>query len=86
MENNRIQVIHQRLQEAFSPTQLDVQDDSPQHKNHIGSQHGAGHYTIVIAADCFKNKSRVAAHREIYQVLQDLMHDEIHALRITVLG
>ena len=85
MKNNRIQVIHQRLQEAFSPTQLDVQDDSPHHKNHIGSQNGAGHYSIVIAADCFKNKSRVAAHREIYQALQDLMQNDIHALKISIL-
>ncbi len=82
---NRIEVIRQRLQEAFSPTQLEVQDDSPQHTGHLGSQQGAGHYTVIIAADCFKGQSRVAAHREIYQVLQDLMRDDIHALKISIL-
>ncbi|MCE3239427.1 MAG: hypothetical protein K0R24_2408 [Gammaproteobacteria bacterium] len=82
---NRIEVIRQRLQDAFAPTHLEVQDDSPQHIGHLGSQQGAGHYTVIIAADCFKHKSRVAAHREIYQVLQDLMREDIHALKISIL-
>lgn len=78
----RITLIQQRLQDAFTPTQLEVQDDSAQHKGHVGSQHGAGHYTVVIAADCFKGKSRVAVHREIYHILSDLIPKEIHALQI----
>lgn len=79
---NRLQVIQQRLEETFHPTFLDVIDDSQHHQGHAGSQGGAGHYTVVIGADHFKNKSRVAIHREIYAVLNDLIPHEIHALRI----
>ncbi len=81
----RIETIKQRLEKKFSPERLEVIDDSQQHRGHAGSQQGAGHYTIVIAADGFKQQSRVAIHRAIYQELTDLIPDEIHALRINVL-
>lgn len=78
----RIATMQERLQTAFSPTKLDIIDDSEQHKGHAGSRDGAGHYTVVIAADCFQNKSRVEIHREIYAVLNDLIPNEVHALQI----
>ncbi len=81
---NLSNVIHARLQQAFSPTELEIIDDSDQHKGHAGSQGGAGHYTVKIRAEYFKNKSRIAAHREIYALLNDLIPDKIHALRIKV--
>lgn len=82
----RMLIIRERLQKAFSPSQLVVIDDSEQHRGHPGASGGAGHYTVEIAADCFTNKSRVDAHRKIYQELSDLIPQEIHALRIKVLS
>ncbi len=80
--DQRIATIQQRLRQAFSPIQLEIIDDSEKHKGHAGSQGGAGHYTVMIAADHFKQKSRVEAHREVYAVLADLIPHEIHALQI----
>jgi len=81
----RLQLIHTLLQQAFSPTRLDVLDDSAEHIGHAGSAGGAGHYTIKMAADCFKGKSRIDVHRAIYGVLGELIPDQIHALRIVIL-
>jgi BolA protein len=83
---DRHDIIKQRLQNAFSPTHLEVHDDSEQHKGHAGSQGGAGHYTVIIAAECFKDKSRIAVHREIYHLLDDMVPDQIHALKIKARG
>ncbi len=80
----RIQQIEQRLKQAFSPIQLQVIDDSEKHKGHAGSQGGAGHYTVIISADCFANQSRIENHRKIYAILDDLIPHEIHALKIQV--
>lgn len=77
-------LIQERLQKAFSPTYLEIIDDSAKHIGHVGSSGGAGHYTVVIAADCFKQLSRVSAHREIYAILSDLIPKEIHALQIKI--
>lgn len=80
----RKKLISTRLQQFFSPEFLDVIDDSAKHQGHAGAESGAGHYTVVISAECFAKKSRVAVHREIYRVLSDLIPDEIHALSIKV--
>lgn len=82
---DRIHLIKEQLTHSFSPTQLEVLDDSDQHKGHVGSQGGAGHYTVIIAAEYLNNLSRVEAHRKIYSVLQDLIPNQIHALKIKIL-
>lgn len=81
---NKVQLIKSRLQEAFSPTYLEVLDESADHIGHAGYQGGGRHFAIVIAAPCFSGISRVEAHRQIYSLFTDLMPDEIHALRIKV--
>ncbi len=81
----RVALIKQRLTAKFSPSQLDVVDDSAQHVGHAGAKGGAGHYTVMIASEDFKNKSRVTVHSDIYAELQDLMPHEVHALQIKVI-
>lgn len=81
----RIQLIQQRLQDAFSPTHLEVIDDSEKHKGHAGSRDGAGHYTVMIASIYLKDQTRVAAHQKIYEVLNDLIPSQIHAVRIKII-
>lgn len=78
----RIQTIRERLEKEFSPESLEIIDDSHKHIGHAGSKDGAGHFTIKITANYFKNKSRIESHREIYKVLDDLIPGDIHALRI----
>lgn len=78
------EIIHEKLQEAFSPSKLEVIDDSHKHKGHAGSKDGAGHFTVKIQAGCFNNLSRIVVHRQIYEVLADLIPEKIHALQIKV--
>ena len=84
--SNLIKIIHERLTQAFSPVHLEVVDDSEQHKGHAGSQGGAGHFTVIMQADSLNNQSRVAAHRAIYQVLDDFIPEKIHALKIKLIN
>lgn len=81
----RIEIIKNRLQTHFSPTHLEVIDDSAKHVGHAGAAGGAGHFTVIISASSLVGISRVAAHREIYQALTDLIPNEIHALKIKIL-
>ncbi len=80
---NRIECIRERLKK-FSPTHLEIMDDSEKHKGHAGAAGGAGHYTVVITSLSFQDKTRVDIHREIYSALNDLIPHEIHALRIII--
>lgn len=80
---DRIKHIQQKLQNALSPTQLEVIDDSHLHIGHPGASQGAGHYTIKIRCEQFHGKSLIEQHRLVYQVLEDLIPTEIHALKIS---
>ena len=79
---NRIAIMTERLQQALSPTKLEIIDDSHRHIGHAGSSDGAGHFTVIISAECLNTISRVAAHRMIYDALGDLIPKEVHALKI----
>jgi len=79
-------IIVERLQQAFTPVYLKVIDDSHRHKGHAGSRDGAGHYTVIIAAEQLSNIPRLAAHREIYRVLHDFIPTQIHALQIQIIS
>lgn len=79
-----IELIHQRLQD-LEPEWIEIQDDSDQHRGHAGAVAGGGHYHLSIRAKSLNTLSRVAAHRAIYQRVQDLIPLPIHALQISLL-
>ena len=85
MKNARLELIKQRLQQAYSPSYLEVIDESDQHIGHAGHQGGGRHFAIIIAAEPLNHLSRVEAHRAIYTLFTDLMPESIHALRIKIL-
>jgi BolA protein len=76
------QEVYQRLFDAFSPTVLEVINESDQHKGHAGAQGGAQHLYIRIVSAQFSSINVVQRHRLIYNAVLDLMPDQIHAVRI----
>jgi BolA family transcriptional regulator, general stress-responsive regulator len=73
--------IEQALRAAFSPTALEVQDDSHLHAGHAGAREGR-HFTVRLTAAAFAGQTRVARHRLVYSTLQTLIDEGIHALAI----
>ena len=76
-----------RLREVLSPTQLEVIDESHQHAGHAGAN-GTGfgtHFRVRVASPLFDGKPRVARHRLVYDSLQDVIDQGLHALAIEVL-
>ena len=72
------------LKQDFTPTSLEVIDESHKHAGHKGSQ-GGGHFILKIASPLFKDKTLVQCHQLVYQALGELMTTEIHALQIRIL-
>ena len=77
---NLIEEIKSRLQ-SLAPNQLEIQDDSALHAGHKGNG-GGGHFNLKIVSAAFNGKSQVARHRIIYQLMDDLIPGQIHALSI----
>ena len=82
MSTASIDDIRERLQQAFSPTALEVIDEGHLHIGHAGE--GTGHFRVRIASAAFDGKSRVQQHRLVYDAVADLMGHGIHALAIEV--
>ncbi len=81
----RVVRIEQLLSDAFAPRELTVVDDSHRHRGHPGAASGAGHFNVRIVADAFRDKSRIARHRLVYDALRDELGPEIHALSVNAL-
>ena len=77
--------IIKRLTEEFSPTMLNVVDDSEAHRGHGGWREGGGtHFNVSIRAKVFKGLSRVAAQRLVMKALKAEFEDGLHALALDV--
>jgi len=78
----RVDRIRDRLQATFSPTRLDVVDDSHRHVGHPSARDGRGHFTVVIVSAKFAGLAKLERHRAVYDAVGDLMASDIHALSI----
>ncbi len=78
----RISKIRQRLEEALSPTSLEIIDDSHKHVGHAGARGGGGHFSVNIVATAFEGKGLIQKHRMVYEAVGDMMNADIHALSI----
>ncbi len=79
---NRAEQIEKRLTDALDPTEILVKDQSHLHAGHAGAQDGRGHFEVLIVSSGFEGVSRVARHRIVFDALGDMMHTDIHALKI----
>ncbi|MBS4051972.1 BolA family protein [Methylomonas rivi] len=76
--------IRQKLEDALKPELIEIVDHSAAHAGHAGNK-GGGHYNVTIVSEQFEGKSLVQRHQLIYQIMGDMMKDEIHALGINAL-
>jgi BolA protein len=84
--NVSAELIEQRLRQALHPEHLRVIDESAAHAGHVGAN-GSGqgtHFRVLIGDAAFDKLTRVARHRLVYDALQDLMDQGVHALAIEV--
>ena len=71
------------LTAAFSPTRLDVINDSAKHRGHMGDDgSGESHFTVVLESAAFAGKSRLERQRMVNAALGDIPGQRVHALAI----
>ena len=76
-------VISDKLHQSLNISQLEIINDSALHHGHSGDNgSGNSHFTINISAQEFNEMSLVERHRLVYNALDDLMNNPIHALAI----
>ena len=84
--DQRVERIRTLLQDALAPARLEVGDDSHLHVGHAGAASGGGHFHVKIVAERFEGLRLVMRHRLVYDAVQGMMHNDIHALAITAIA
>ncbi len=79
---NRMELMTNKLQDALQPEHLEIIDDSHLHAGHVGAKSGKGHFTVIIKSALFKKLSVLKQHQLVYQAMGELMQTDIHALVI----
>ena len=80
---DRVRRIESLLRERLDATDVQVVDESHQHRGHAGAAGGAGHFRVTVVSPRFAGLSLVAAQRLVYEAVGEMMDGEIHALAIT---
>ena len=77
------EVIMRKLNEAFAPEVLAVEDESERHRGHGGWREGGEtHFRVRIVSAAFAGKSRVDRHRLVNAALAEELRAGVHALAI----
>lgn len=74
----RIQ-IEEKLKVAFSPSHLEVHDESYRHNVPAGAE---SHFKVVIVSDNFTGMRFIERHRSIYGALAEELAGSVHALAL----
>jgi BolA protein len=78
--------IRDKLTERFSPSRLEIRDESHRHAGHEGARpEGETHFSVTIVAAAFIGLSRIARQRLVYQTLAEELATRIHALSLITL-
>ncbi len=79
--------IKAKLDDAFAPERLEVEDDSARHAGHSGSREGGeSHFNVTIVSSAFAGVTRVQRQRKVYSALAVELAGPVHALSLKALA
>jgi len=80
------EIIRQKLEKAFQPLVLEIEDQSHKHQGHAGHRPGIEtHFDVRIVSSAFEGVMRVQRHRMVTNVLKDEIGNPVHALALKTL-
>ena len=76
--------IEEKLAASFSPSFLQVIDESHEHAGHAGHADSSGesHFRVRLVSAAFVGKSRIDRHRDVNRVLAAEFAAGVHALAL----
>ena len=77
-----IETVRRKLQSAFDPDSLAIEDESRKHARHREAA-GRFHLAVRITSRHFEGLSAVARHRLVYEALAEELRGPLHALKVS---
>ncbi len=79
------ETIKSKLEAAFSPVSLVIEDESHRHAGHAGSRaEGETHFRVAIVSPVFAGLGRVERQRRVHAVLAEELKARVHALSLSL--
>jgi BolA family transcriptional regulator, general stress-responsive regulator len=80
------QALRSKLEAAFAPVALVIEDESSRHAGHSGEREGGeSHFRIRIVSAAFQGLSRVERQRRVYAAVAEEFAGGLHALALSTL-
>ena len=79
------QELKSKLNKIFNPKKIELIDKSYLHTKHKSFDPNKFHLKIIVKSKKLKAMNKITAHKEIFSILKDEMHNKIHALEIEIL-
>ena len=76
--------IKEKINKKINPENIILIDNSSLHVKHKSFDSSKFHLKIIIKSKKLKAMNKIAAHKEIFSILKDEMHNKIHALEIEI--
>lgn len=78
--------IKEKLEAAFAPEHLLIENDSHKHRHHApmrdGAYTGETHFIVTIISNAFAGRSRIERHRMVHEALAEELAGPVHALAV----
>ena len=82
--NELIAIVKNKLQNQIDIENINIEDKSFLHKNHVGNQEGKFHLKITLKSFELKQLSRIESNKKIYKVLDQELKEFIHSIQILI--
>ena len=87
MQNKIERQIVDQLRKDFNPSELQLNNESHLHRGHAGwNGSGETHFKLVLQSKRFNGLNRIERHRLVYKSLSPQPMEQIHALKMELLG
>ena len=76
--------IKEKINKKINPENIILIDNSSFHSKHKSFDPNKVHLKIIIKSEKLKSMNKIAAHKEIFSILENEMKNKIHALEIEI--
>ena len=83
--NELIAIIKKKLQNQINIKNINIEDKSFLHKNHIGNQEGKFHLKITLESDELKKLTKIESNKKIFKILDKELREVIHSIQILII-
>ena len=83
-KNELISIIKKKLNTNIRIENINVEDKSFLHKNHVGNQAGKFHLKISLVSKELKEMKRIDSDKKIYKILNEELKKYIHSIQISI--